>query len=362
MNIGLGILSEKKVNIKRIRKNQTLGWHISKYNFPPIWTQGQGRGIKVAVVDTAIDPRHPDIDVKGGYDFAYNRSINHYKRNYPVQGHGTHVAGIISAKNNSIGVVGVAPKAEIYSVVVLNDSGSGTFRNLIRGIDWCIKNNMDVINMSLGAVGDNVSLYRVIRKAYDAGISLVCAGGNSGWAGHLDFPATYNETIAVASIARNMKRSYFSSIGANIDVAAPGSDIVSCTPRNTYSSYSGTSMAAPFVTGLIALMLEKHRNQGGSTPINNVEDVRDHLIKTTTDVDYSGSDSYTGYGLVNPKQSINYEKETSTDVKLSDLMAGKVNIKMDVNLNRFIRKGMTRKATFKKRWVRNAIRLSRRRR
>ena len=354
--IDIGYLSSKKVNIKKIRATQTLGWHIAKYNFPAIWTQEQGEGVKVAIIDTAIDSRHPEIDIKGGYDFAYSRSIDYYKTHYPVQGHGTHVAGIIGAKNNSTGTVGVAPKASLYSLVALNDSGSGSFTNLIKSIDWCIANHMDVINMSLGASSDNKALYEAIRRAYDANIPIICAGGNSDWSGHLDFPGVYNETIAVASIARNMKRSYFSSIGANIDVAAPGSNIVSCTPENTYSSYSGTSMASPFVAGLVALMIAKHRKLGGSTPINNVEDVREHLIRTTTDADYDGNDSYTGYGLINPNDSINYEKPaTGGNIKLSDMLNGNFEIDIDINLNKNIKAGTTKKAKFRRYWIKNAI-------
>jgi len=399
--LNLGYLSTKLINATQLKSNQSLGWQISTYNLPNIWKENQGEGIKIGIIDTAIDLRHPDIDIKGGYDFAYNRSINYYKTHYPSHGHGTHVAGIISAKNNNTGIVGVAPKASLYSVVALNEEGSGSYNDLIKSIDWCINNGMDVINMSLGAVSDTTSLYRAIRRAYDANITIVCAGGNSAWAGHLDFPATYNETIAIASIAEDMKRSSFSSIGSNIDVAAPGSNIISCTPNNSYSSYSGTSMASPFVTGIIALLLAKHRKHGGSTPINTVEDVREHLIKTAIDVDYVGNDSYTGYGLINPKESLDYSKPTQPPVteapttlqpttlpptttpepittiapsttmapilppqdnktiKLSDMLNGNIKVIIDVYLNKFAKIGSTRKLQFKLKWIKQALRFKR---
>jgi len=123
----------------------------------------------------------------------------------------------------------------------------------------------------------------------------------------LSFPGIYNETIGVASLSSNMERSWFSSIGANIDLAAPGHLILSTTPKNTYTTLSGTSMATPFVTGLVALLIAKHRTSGGNTPINNVEDVRNHLIKTAGDIDYQGQDSYTGHGIVSPLASLNYD-------------------------------------------------------
>jgi len=333
--VSFGNVTKQVIDIKAVQESQTLGWQINKYKFPEIWSQTQGEGVKVAVVDTAVDLRHPDIDIKGGRDFVNNRTINYYKKAYPVEGHGTHVSGIISARDNDAGMVGVAPLCEVYNCSVLDDYGSGTYEDIIKAIDWCIKNEMDVINMSLGGGGDFKEFYDAIRRAYDANIPIVCAAGNSSWdTGYLDFPATYNETIAVASINKNMNRSSFSSIGSNIDVAAPGSNILSCTPKNNYEVYSGTSMAAPFVTGLIALMIAKHRATGGNTPVNTVEEIRQHIIKTTTDVDNIGQDNYTGYGLINPANAIGYEtEENQADyINFKQLTDGSLKVMFDNNI------------------------------
>ena len=300
------MISLGKLEIKRAVEvsggSQTTGWHINKYQFPEIWSQTQGEGIKVGIIDTAIDINHPDLNICGGYDFVNNTGL---RTDSPLHGHGTHVAGIIGAKNNNLGIVGVAPKCKLYSLAVLNDQGEGSYGNIIRALDWAAENGMDVVNMSLGGGGDSKALYEAIRRVYDAGITLVCAAGNSAWErGYLDFPGTYNETLAIAAIKQNMQRAEFSSIGPNIDICAPGYEIVSTTPSNTYSSYSGTSMASPFVAGLVALLISKHRKLGGGTPVNSPSDVREHLVKVAKDVDFDGQDNYTGYGLVNPLESL----------------------------------------------------------
>jgi len=341
--LSLGYLETKKANINLVAKSQTLGWQLTKYNIPEIWRSDKGANVKVAIIDTAMDLRHPDLSIKGGYDFVYRRNLDIYRREYPVQGHGSHVAGIVGAKNNTIGVVGVAPECSIYSCVGLGNDGTGSYAGIINAIDWCIRNKMDIISMSLGGGTDTKAFYAAIRRAYDAKIPTICAGGNSAWAGHLDYPACYNETIAVAAIAKNMKRAGFSSIGGNIDVAAPGVDILSCVPENNYAFYSGTSMATPFVTGVVALMIAKHRKHGGNTPINNVEDIREHLIKTTTDANYSGQDSFTGYGLINPKKSLDYNSGMGV-INATDLMRGNISVK--INHRRLPQKGKVIKPKF----------------
>ena len=311
-NLNIGHLEQKDhVNLETLADSQKLGWQINSYKFPEIWKETKGENVKVAVLDTAVDINHPDLNIKGGYDFVNDNELS---TSIPAHGHGTHVCGIIGASDNDKGIIGVAPDCELYSCVVLGDDGSGSYSWIMNALDWCIENKMDVINMSLGGGGDFEEFYDKVRKVYDVNIPIVAAAGNSNWeTGYLDFPATYNETIAVASINKYMERSSFSSIGSNIDIAAPGSDILSTTPDNSYSIYSGTSMATPFVTGLIALMIAKHRTQESNTPINNVEDVRKHLIKTAKDTDFEGQDSYTGYGLINPFGIINYEDAESSD-------------------------------------------------
>lgn len=324
----IGTLQSKPAaNIGISATSQTLGWHIRQLNIPTLWSETKGKGVKVAVIDTAVDSTHPDLKIEGGFDFIRNAPLSNA---IPQIGHGTHVCGIIGAKDNSFGTVGIAPECSLYSLVVLSEQGDGDYPTIIKALDWCIANKMDVINMSMGGGSDTPEFYAAIRRVYDAKIPIICAGGNEAWdTGYIDFPGTYDETISVAAIGPDFTRASFSSIGPNLDVAAPGVDILSTIPQNSYALYSGTSMAAPFVTGLVALIIAKHRLSGGSTPLNNVEDVRDHLIKVAKDVDYKGRDSFLGYGLINPNASLDFENQPESPVLLeSKYLATKFRIKL----------------------------------
>jgi subtilisin family serine protease len=212
-------------------------------------------------------------------------------------GHGTHVCGIITANNNELGCVGVAPESKVIPIKVLGDDGSGSFDAIISGIDQAIALKVDVINMSLGSSSGNAALYAAIRRAYDANIPVVCAAGNRGTAA-LDFPAQYRETISVGALdPRNMKAT-FSQMGPNLDFMAPGVDILSTVPTNGYMLMSGTSMASPWLAGIVALLISKHKKNQGKTPIRSVDDVREHIRSMTVDLDSLGRDSKTGFGLV----------------------------------------------------------------
>ncbi len=233
----------------------------------------------------------------------YDLTVDAPSHTYIANGHfvsNTHVSGIITANNNELGIVGVAPEAKVLTIKVLGDDGSGSFDAIIAGIDEAIARKADVINMSLGSPSGNEKLRLAIKRAYDRNIPIVCAAGNAGVT-RLDFPACYPETISVGALdPKNIKAS-FSQMGPNLDFVAPGVDILSTIPGNGYMCMSGTSQATPWVTGIIALMLSKHKKDQGDTPINNVEDVRNHLRKVAIDIDAVGKDDKTGFGLIDVK-------------------------------------------------------------
>jgi subtilisin len=246
-----------------------------------------GAGVKVAVIDTGIDYTHPDLSTnyKGGFDFVNND-------NDPMDdnGHGTHVAGIIAAEDNDIGVVGVAPEAHLYAVKVLDKRGSGWVSDIIAGIGWCTDPNgdedtsdrMDVANLSLGAPGQSSALHAAVINATDCGVTLVVAAGNESDNAGAYIPAAYDEVITVSAIAdfdgqpgglANSQQygkgrfktvqdddafAYFSNFGSDIDLAAPGVDIYSTWINGGYKTLSGTSMAAPHVAGAAALYIKMH--------------------------------------------------------------------------------------------------------
>ena len=249
-----------------------------------------GKGVKVAVLDTGISP-HPDLYISGGVSFMSNSSS--YTDD---NGHGTHVAGIIGAKNNDIGFVGVAPDAEIYAVKVMGANGMGTSDALISGIDWAIANNMDIINMSLGFSSiQGTAVHDAVKRATQSGILVLAAAGNNGnAAGNGDtvkFPARYSETIAVAATDRNSAKAVFSDAGPEVDIAAPGVSISSTSNKNGYVAMSGTSMATPYAAGIVALYKEAY-------PSYNTTQIRSLVEQNAKDLGPVGKDNLFGYGLI----------------------------------------------------------------
>lgn len=252
-------------------------------------------------MDTGIID-HPDlkVNIKGGINFTTSNPKDYVDR----QGHGTHVAGIIAAEDNAIGVIGVAPKAEIYAVKVLGDQGHGSFDMIVKGIDWAVDNKMDIISMSLGSSASSTQIHEAVKRAYKKNITVVAAAGNDGDEyddNDMGYPARYPETIAVGSINKYMKRSWFSSDGEELDIMAPGEEIYSTYLKNEYAILSGTSMATPFITGILALLISEHRkSKSKKTPIDTPEQIREHLIRTADDAGEIGKDNFYGYGIVSP--------------------------------------------------------------
>ncbi|MCL5957745.1 MAG: S8 family peptidase [Chloroflexi bacterium] len=230
---------------------QVIPWGVSKISAPQAWTKSTGAGVRVGVLDTGISTSHPDLKVWGG-----TNTINPTRSFNDDNGHGSHVAGIIAAKNNSLGVVGVAPDAQLYAVKALDRNGSGWLSDIIEGLDWSIAHNINVVNMSLGSSADNQSFHDAISRAYDAGITLVAAAGNSGpTANSVNYPARYPEVIAVSASDQSNNITSWSSRGPEVDLIAPGASIYSTFKGSSYATLSGTSMAAPHVTGVAALRI-----------------------------------------------------------------------------------------------------------
>ncbi len=269
---------------------QSPDWGIDKVKAPKAWSGGfTGKGIKVAIIDTGIST-HEDLVVSGGASFVdYTTS---YEDDY---GHGTHVAGIIGARNNDIGVVGVAPEASLYAVKVLDNFGSGSLSGVVAGIDWAITNGMNVINMSLGSWTGTTSMEQAVDQAYNSGILVVAAAGNAGTADGLgdsvSYPARYDSAIAVAAVDSNLNRASFSSTGNKVEIAAPGDMILSTYMGNTYEYLSGTSMATPYVSGLLALLKQ-------ANPTLTAPELRAKLQQTAIDLGDPGRDALYGYGLI----------------------------------------------------------------
>lgn len=272
---------------------QVIDWGVSLVQAPQMWSVTKGEGIKIAVLDTGIDFNHPDLapNYKKGMNFTTSNVTDVMDR----QGHGTHCAGIIAGCDNSIGIVGVAPRAELYVGKVLGDDGSGSIDSIVRGIDWAISEQVDVISMSLGcSVDPGPALHDAIKRAREAGIVIVAATGNENT--HVGWPAAYEEVIAVGAVDQTLGRAGFSNFGNETDIAAPGVDIFSTYPVSRYAKLSGTSMATPMVAGVIGLIHAYCRSVGQkATPEQIMQLIRERSV----DLGTNGVDDMFGNGLVN---------------------------------------------------------------
>ncbi|WP_203363522.1 S8 family serine peptidase [Bacillus sp. REN10] len=268
-----------------------------------------GKGIKIGIIDSGVDTKHPDLQIAGGACMMRILDLRGCSNSYNDDaGHGTHVAGVIGAKNNSIGVVGIAPQAQLYSIKVLDKNGIGTISTVMAGIEWGIQQKLDILNISITASDYDEALERMIKRAYDSGLIIVAAAGNEGppWSGEqssVQYPAKFNEVIAVSSIDKDKRLGDLSSTGSEVELAAPGENIYSTVPASInasgYGVMSGTSMATPYVTGLVALYKEKY-------PEMTNRQIRTLLQKNTIDLGAKGRDNYYGYGLAQiDKQPIN---------------------------------------------------------
>lgn len=259
-------------------------WGADMVNAPTAWQNGHtGKGVIVAVLDTGVDYNHEDLknniwtntkeiagngidDDGNGYvdDFLgwnFNSNNNNVLDN---NGHGTHVSGTIAAENNGIGVTGIAYNSQIMAVKVLDENGSGSYANIANGIRYAVDNGANVINLSLGGNSGNNTLKSAIEYASSKGVIVVMAAGNSGDATP-SYPARYADKsgIAVGAVDKNNQLTDFSNRSGSQEikyVTAPGKDVYSTVPDNKYASYSGTSMAAPHVAGVVALMLSANPN------------------------------------------------------------------------------------------------------
>ncbi|MFX3633555.1 MAG: S8 family peptidase [Candidatus Pristimantibacillus sp.] len=225
-------------------------WNVCNVRAHEVWRKTLGSPIKVAVIDTGI-AKHPDLQIAGGVNLVDGGSY------VDDNGHGTHVAGIAAA-NGMNGIKGVAPDIKLYAVKALDHEGSGYVSDIVAAIDWCIRNGMNIINMSFGITGGESSgaLHNIIKRATNKGIIVVASAGNDGPSNkQIEQPASYSETISVAASTRNNRIADTSSRGEGITLCAPGENIRSTWLNGKYFTLTGTSMASPHVTGGIALLL-----------------------------------------------------------------------------------------------------------
>lgn len=268
---------------------ETQDYNIGLSNIPEAWKISKGEGVKVVVLDTGT-PDHPDITLAGSKSFITGYNIDGC-------GHGTHVAGIIRAtQGNGIGIVGIAPKCDLYTGAVLDMDGSGDIQPIVDGIMWAVDVvKADIINMSLGldaSAPDVRAMHKACDYAKAKGVTVICAAGNE--FGKVGQPAKYNTVVAVAAVDDAKKHASFSNCGPEVDFATGGVNVFSTYLNKGYAKLSGTSMASPVLSGIAALILGASLSKGVKlTP----DQLYDQIRKIAFDLGAGGFDSTYGWGI-----------------------------------------------------------------
>lgn len=297
-------------------QNFSNQWPLEKLDVLGAWATSSGAGVTVAVIDTGVDYNHPELRGKviNGYDFV-NRDSDPMDDN----GHGTHVAGTIAANtNNGIGIAGVAPQANILAIKVLDSTGGGSLADVTDAITYAVNNGAKIINMSLGGPAEAPQyLTDALDYAHEHDVLVVVAAGNSNEDLRGFIPASDPVVVSVAATNHNDQRAYFSNYGLRLGLSAPGGgetqgDIASILSLKStvsriddpdsvvgekYLRLAGTSMAAPHVAAVAALLRSKY-------PTYSSEQIRQMLLVGSDDITLSGFDAFIGAGRLNAKKAL----------------------------------------------------------
>lgn len=271
-------------------------WGLDAIGAPLTWSRTTGASVVVAILDTGVDGAHEDLagHVLPGRDMTTRAVL---PADTDPNGHGTHLAGIVGAiADNERGGSGTAPGVAILPVRVLDASGAGFSSQVAAGIVWAADNGADIINLSLGGPVRSNAQAEAIAYAVSKGVLVVAAAGNDHTTDAAQYPAALPDVVAVGAVTPSNVPASFSTRGDYLDLAAPGTMITSTVPGNEYAAYSGTSMAAPFVAGVAALL-------EGLRPMTPAE-LTALLQSTAVDVAEPGMDTATGAGLVSASNAV----------------------------------------------------------
>lgn len=293
-------------------------WALPVMHVPEGWSKltPSRKTVTVAVIDTGVDLNHPDLvaNLLPGKDY-----VDQDNTPLDLHGHGTHVSGIIAAiADNSLGISGLTGTADvkILPLKVLDSNGYGTVAAEVQAIYDAVAMGADVINLSLGSSEDTQAEKDAVHYAAEHGVIVVAATGNE--YSSVDYPAAYPETIAVAATDSSDAVADFSNSGSQVDLAAPGVDILSTVPtsvdKSGYAYASGTSMAAPQVSALAAVL----KSQDPDLTNSQVEQI---MKETAVDIGPSGKDRYAGYGRIDFAAAIQKLKEAETPEQKSFTLA-----------------------------------------
>jgi serine protease len=314
-----------------------LQWNFPLINVEEAWEVSTGEGVTVAVVDTGVNPHGND-----GFGDRLLDGFNAFlRKSYWEDGnyHGTHVAGTIAQEtNNEKGVAGIAYDAQILPVKVISRFNFATVSSVAKGIYWAADNDADIINMSLGGPEGGTALEDAVNYAYNNNITLIAASGNESvdedfsyyydeWLQPVSYPAVYENVIAVGAVGYNRERAPYSNGGPELDIVAPGGDEYEDIDNDGYPDYiailqetfseflgfrtfaigwdykylSGTSMAAPHVAGVAALIKSVH-------PAWGPDEIKEAITETARELGQTGWDEQYGYGLIDAYEAVTYQQ------------------------------------------------------
>ena len=329
-------LTELSATFANFPNQQMIGWgqHLMRMDqIPPNLT---GTGIKIAVIDSGAAVRtHPDLQaVTNGQDMTGDGGASAWKDD--LIAHGSHCTGVISGADNATGIRGFAPGATVHELRVFP---GGRLSSLLDALDYCLANDIDVVNMSLGGGGTSPLVLQKLNQARQKGIACIVAAGNT--AGPVSFPGVSPDVLTVAAMGKldeypansyqakqqwkdgvpvgNLFSAQFTCHGPEVDVCAPGVAIVSAVPNEGYASWDGTSMAAPHVSGLSALVLAHHPSlQGASRDASRVDRLF-QIIKSSAKPLDVGDNGRTGAGVPDALVALGLEPQPdgSSEVAIS---------------------------------------------
>lgn len=318
----------KYFDIGKLKDNITS--NISSIGAKYFWEQGYtGKNVVVAILDTGCNYHHLDLKdrIIGGYNFTneFGGDVTNF---IDLNGHGTHVAGVIAASLNNLGIVGVAPEVSLLIFKVLDYKGSGTTESLINAINYAVNwkgpNNerVNILSLSLGLSSSKEKLHNAVKQAIANNIAIVVASGNNGdgdfSTNEYSYPAGYDEVIAVGATDPHQAIANFTNTNKEVDIYAPGVDIESTYINEDYVTLTGTSMAAPHVSGALALLINKYENLQKRKPTE--PELFNYLMQHTTNVqigDYGETISILNLALdVIIEETVNEQLETTLDKSL----------------------------------------------
>ncbi|MFE4539791.1 type VII secretion-associated serine protease mycosin [Streptomyces scopuliridis] len=297
------------------KKYEGRPWSLQRVQLDELWAQSRGKGVRVAVIDTGVDIKNPQlkaaVDVGSGKNFMdkdlkddNGTKLERGKEDgtTDVVGHGTKVAGIIAARPaTGTGFVGLAPDATIIPLQQNDADGNGTALTLADAINHAVAEEADVINISqdtANAVEPTPLLKQAVNNALAKETVIVASAGNDGLGGNVKetYPASYDGVLAVAASDRNNERAAFSQSGEFVGVAAPGVDMISTVPGGGHCADNGTSFSAPYVAGVAALIKSKHKDWTQKQIVAQIQQTAERSV--------AGHDRLVGWGVVDPVRAL----------------------------------------------------------